>query len=87
MIDLVVLNKLCLPVIGESIPEQAEHVGDNNGKKRHLENIDDRQDRPIIRNLVISVLVSVAFLHPVQESLLGDEVARAQPGNPQHLEK
>ena len=87
MIDLVVLNKLGLPVIGESIPEQAEHVGDNNSEKRHLENIDDRQDRPIVRNLVISVLVSVAFLHPVQEGLLRDEVARTQPGNPQHLEE
>lgn len=87
MIDLVVINKFGLPVIGESIPEQAEHIGDNNCEKRHLENVDDRQDRPIVRNLVISVLVSVAFLHPVQEGLLRDEVARAQPGNPKHLEE
>ena len=87
MIDLIILNELGLPVVRQTIPEEAEHVSDYDSQKSHLEDVYDGEDGPIISNLVISVLVSVALLHPVEEQILRDEVARAQARNPQHLEQ
>ena len=75
MVYLVILNKLILPVVGQAVPEEAEHVCDYDREQGHLKDVHHGQNRPIICNLVISVLVPVALLHPVKKQVLWDKVA------------
>ena len=41
MIDLIILNELCLPVVRQTIPEEAEHVSDYDSQESHLEDVYD----------------------------------------------
>jgi len=80
VVGLVIVNKVRLPVVRQAVPEEAEHVRDYQREQCHLEDVHHGQDRPIIRNLVISMLVvSVAPLHPVEQCVFWDEIARSQP--------
>lgn len=87
VIHLVVFVELALPVVRKSVPEETKHVSDDQRQHCHLHDLCDRQDSAVIRNLVITMRVTVATLEEVEHFFLGDELRCAQTRDSQHLEK
>ena len=71
--ELIIVEQFALPAIRKAVPEQTKHVGDDHSQQGHLNNVHDRQNRAIIGNLVITVLVAVAALEEVEHLLLGNK--------------
>ena len=86
MVRLVIIDEVLLPVVREAEPEEAEHVGDDHRENRHLEDLHYGQNSAIIGNLVITMLVTVAGLHAIENLLLGNEIVGANSGDTQHFE-
>ena len=85
--ELVIVKQLPLPAVGKAVPEQAEHVSDNDSQERHLDDVHDGQNGAIIGNLVVTVLVAVAALEEVKHLLLRDEARGAKTRDSEHFEK
>ena len=86
MIRLIVIDEVLLPVVREAEPEETEHVGDDHCENRHLEDLHDGQNSTIICNLVISMLVTVAGLHAVENLLLRNKIVCTNSWDSEHFE-
>ena len=86
MIRLIVIDEVLLPVVREAEPEETEHVGDDHCENRHLEDLHDGQNSTIIGNLVITMLITVAGLHFVENLLLWNKIVCSNSGDSKHFE-
>jgi len=84
---LIIFIELALPAIGEAVPEETKHVGNDQGQNSHLDNAHNGQNSAIVGNLVITVRVVVAALEKVEHLLLRNELLGAQTRDSEHLEK
>ena len=86
MVHLVVIDEVLLPVVREAEPEEAEHVSDDHRQNCHLEDLHDGQNSTIIGNLIITMLITVAGLHAVENLLLRNKIVCSNSGDSQHFE-
>jgi len=81
----LIRHQLGLPVVRETVPEQAEEVGRDHSHKHLFDNLDNIDNVPVVGNLVVTADITVETLEHVEEHFVGNEV-RVDPHEPKHLE-
>lgn len=67
---------LLLPVVREAVPKQSQQVGRHQCGHYLLDDLDDVDDQPIVRDFVITGHILVEVLHELQQHVVLDEVGR-----------